>query len=347
MKRRIFFVLVFLVVALASALPTMANVHGGSGTIHVPPTPRPTPSPKPIPALPKPGHPHYSTDPHNCVKNGGSGDFCAQLKTGKYIAIFWPWSCTGSNCGLGGFHVWLAGTHPKAIDATPNRVVITNTPRTGTCYYVTAYPSPISHAAESKPSEHTCIHATFKTVTVKPHITRGYTRQYWVLYSDNNPQVKTSPPGSRSPLIVGGQFDSTNQSQVNTFMRAAYEFDLSSIAGNSVFGGSFAYDLTPYDPTHSCAELHKAPSGWQSASWIAPTDRPLSGKFAKSGKSLEWPIDGLIKSWSPSNPLPLFLEEVYGVGPAEFIKSGIVPYSFTCESTINNPRLMIKVGITV
>ncbi|HLN46859.1 MAG TPA: hypothetical protein VK216_01185, partial [Magnetospirillaceae bacterium] len=168
------------------------------------------------------------------------------------------------------------------------------------------------------------------------------------LYSDNNPQIKKYPATTNAPLIVGGMFDSTNQSQVNTFQRAAYAFNLSSLGGNAVFGGSFAYDWGKYDPATSCAELHRAPSGWASASWIAPTDAPLSGKykFARSGSTMSWPIDKLVEGWNRWTPFPLFAQEVYGIGPAELIKSSVVPYSFSCQSYINNPRLVLKVGVT-
>jgi hypothetical protein len=261
--------------------------------------------------------------------------------------MFWSWSCSGPHCALGGYHVWLAGAHAKAITATPNRVVITDTPGAGTCYYVTAYTSPIGHEAESKPSKHVCIHATFKIVTIKPDRTRGFTREYWVLYSDNNPQVKTYPARGGSDLTVGGTFDETNQSQVNTFERAAYAFDLSSLGGNSVFGGSFEYDFSyKYDPKRNCAELHRAPNGWETSNWIAPTDSPFHIPTL-SGSIMSWSIDTLVKTQNRSKPLALFLQEVYGVGPAEFIKSGIVPFSVSCQDSIVNPRVVIKAGITV
>lgn len=339
------------VLAIAAALPvsSLANAAGGTGngaTVHSLPTPRPTARPRPAPRLPTPGAPHYTTDPQNCTKNGGSSDFCAQLKTGKFIAIFWPWGCKGSNCALGGFHVWLAGPHPKAIDATPNRVVITGTPHSGTCYYVTAYRSPVGHAAESKPSKHICVHATYKTVTIKADRSREYKREYWVLYSDNNPQVKTYRARGGSDLTVGGIFDQTNQSQVNTFQRAAYAFNLSSLGGNSVFGGSFEYDNTKYSTKRNCVELHRVPKGWETANWIAPTDAPFHIP-SLSGYVMSWSIDKLVQTGDRSRPLALFLQEVYGVGPAESIKSSIVPYSISCQAVIINPRVVIKVGVTV
>lgn len=343
-----FIVSALAVFAIAATLPALglADQTGGSApgtTTRKFATPRPTPTPR----LPKPGAPHYSTDPRSCTKAGGSGDFCAQLKTGKYIAIYWPWSCTGSNCALGGFHVWLASSH-KAITATPVRVVITNTPHTGTCYYVTAYTSPIGHLAESRPSKHICVHATSKTVTIKPNRTRGYTIQYWVLYSDDNPQVKHYPATTgRSDLIVGGIFAGTNQSQVNNWQRAAYAFDLSSLGGNSVFGGSFEYTYSAkYDPKQNCADLHRAPNGWQTANWIAATDSPFHIPYL-SGSVLSWHIDDLIKDQDHSKPLALFLQEVYGVGPAEYIKSSVMSFSQSCQDSIVNPRLVVRVGITV
>ena len=61
---------------------------------------------------------------------------------------------------------------------------------------------------------------------------------------------------------------------------------------------------------------------------------------------MSWPIDRLVESWNRWTPFPLFLEEVYGVGPAEFIKSSVVPYSLSCQSYIINPRLILKVGVT-
>jgi hypothetical protein len=302
-----------------------------------------------MPALRAPGHPHYTTDPRPCVKNGASADFCAQLKTGKYISIFWPWGCSGHNCGVGGYHVWHAGTHPKAITATPARVVIENTPRAGTCYYVTAYAAPNQHLAESKPSRTICIHATYKSLTIRPDRSRGYTREYWVLYSDNNPMVQTYPAGGGTDLVVGGIFvENVGQSQANTFQRAAYAFNLSSIGGNSLFGGTFEYTRPKSDAKISCAELHLAPAGWETANWSAPSDAPLPGtKFKLIGSAESWPIDKLVEKQNRSTPLALFLQEVYGVGPAEFVKSGVVPYSFTCQSVIVNPRVVLKVGITV
>ena len=338
------------VLAMALSLPCLAK-QTGSGqvqTIHAA-TPRPTARPTPKPALPAPGKPHYTTDPQACTKNGGSGDACAQLKRGKLISLYWPWSCTGANCAVGGYHVWRAGRPAKIIDATPARIVIASVPQVGTCYYVTAYAAPNHTIAESKPSRHVCFHATYKTITIKADRSRGYTREYWVLYSDNNPQVQTYPARGGSDLNVGGTFvEGVGQSQANTFQRAAYQFSLSSIGGNSIFGASFEYTKSKYDSRGSCAELHRAPNGWQTASWIASNNAPLPGKkFTLSGSTMSWPIDKLILTWNRSTPLPLFLEEVYGVGPAEFIKSGVMPYSFSCQSVIVDPRIVVKVGITV
>ncbi|MBV8171205.1 MAG: hypothetical protein JO219_04650 [Candidatus Eremiobacteraeota bacterium] len=309
----------------------------------------PTTHPTAAPRLPAPGTPHYTTNPQRCVKAGASADFCAQLKTGKFVSLYWPWSCSGKNCVVGGYHVWVAGTHAKAIAATPVRVTMMQTPHAGTCYYMTAYAAPpYPHVAESKPSPKICIHDTYKSVTIKAARSRGYSREYWVLYSDNNPQVQTYPARGGADLVVGGMFVSTNQSQANTFQRAAYAFDLSSLGNNSVFGGTFEYTYAKDDPKVSCAELHRAPAGWATSNWIAPNDGPLPGsKFRRSGSTMSWPIDKLIESWNRATPLALFLEEVYGVGPAEFVKSGVVPYGFSCQSVIVDPRIVVKVGITV
>ena len=62
---------------------------------------------------------------------------------------------------------------------------------------------------------------------------------------------------------------------------------------------------------------------------------------------MSWPIDNLVERWNRSTPFALFLEEIYGVGPAEQIKSSVMPYSFSCQSVIIHPRLVLKVGVTV
>jgi hypothetical protein len=335
------------VLTTAFPLASLANQSGGtlhSATVHTP-RPRATAHPTPTPALPAPEQPHYTTDPQRCVHAGGSTNFCAQLKTGKYVSIFWSWSCHGNDCGLGGYHVWLAGSHPKAIDSSPVAVIMENAPPSGTCYYVTAYPAPNHSVAESKPSAHICVHATTTVLTVMADVARGYTRQYWVLYSDNNPQIKSFPARKYTPLTVGGTFVGTNQSQVNNFLRAAYSFSLSSLGGNSLFGATFAYDKGPYDSSHSCAQLNRASGSWQTADWISDSGK-LNGKFSYSGGTQTWPIDSLLNGWDRSKPFAIFVEEAYGIGPAEFIKSSVVPDSFSCQSYIMKPRLLLKVGIT-
>ena len=331
------------------------QARGSAQTTHAFPTPRPTSRPTPIPTLPAPSAPHYTTNPDECVNHGDGPNQCSWLTFGKAIDVYWLWKCGGKHCAIGGYHLRLAGAnnsgHGKVVGTSTGRFIVQDEPKggwDGACYVVTAYPLSSHGAQESKPSPKICIHETSKIVTIKAHKVRGYARQYWVLYSDNNPQVQTYPVRTNPDLIVGGTFVSSNQSQANTFQRAAYAFDLSSIRGNSLFGGSFAYNKGPGGPSNSCAELHRAPNGWGRTSWIAPTDAPLRpGKFTKSGSTLSWPIDRLVEHWNRSTPLALFLEEVYGVGPAEFIKSGVVPYSFTCQSVIINPRLILKVGITV
>ena len=351
-------ILAVFIVAVALLSPSVANQPAGTRqTIHVVPTPRPTPRPTPKPVLPAPKDLHYTTNPDVCDHHGDGPTQCSWLTHGKAIDIYWSWKCSGKDCALEGFHLRVAsggrsGGPGKVVGISSGHFIVQDEPRggwRGACYVVTAYPLSLHSAAESKPSPKICIHETSKVVILKWTKDRGYSRQYWVLYSDNNPQVKTFPVQTGSYLNVGGIFDSTNQSQVNTFLRAAYAFDLSSIGGNSLFGGSFAYDRGPGAPTHSCAELHRAPSGWMSASWIAPTDAPLSGKyiFARSGSTMSWPIDNLVEHWNRSTPFALLLEEVYGVGPAESTKSSVMSYSFTCESVIVHPRLILKVGVTI
>jgi hypothetical protein len=337
--------------------PCVADQAGGPAqTIHVRPTPRPTPRPILVPVLPAPSGLHYTTDPENCVHNGGSVSQCERLTDGKAIALYWSWRCNGKGCAIGGYHLRLAGvghsgsSDRKIVESSTGRFLVKSEPAggwRGACYVVTAYPASAHAAAQSEPSPKTCIRATYKVVTVKADTARGYAKEYSILYSDNQQQVQTYPPRTGSDQVVGGTFDSTNQSQANTFQRAAYAFDLSSIGGKNLFGGTFAYDRGPSDPRNSCAELHRAPNGWKSATWIIPPGGPLPGKFTKSGSTLSWPIDGLLKKWNRSTPFALSLEEVYGVGPAEFIQSGVVPYSFTCQSVIIKPRLILKVGVTV
>ena len=217
----------------------------------------------------------------------------------------------------------------------------------GACYVITAYPLRSGGVGESKPSPKICVHETSKVVTIKADKWRGYTRQYWVLYSDNNPQIKKYPATTNAPLIVGGMFDSTNQSQVNTFSRAAYAL-VSHPSAATPYSVELRLRLGEIRSRHRLSGLHRAPSGWATASWIAPTDAPLSGKykFARSGSTMSWPIDKLVKGWNRWTPFPLFVQEVYGIGPAELIKSSVVPYSFSCQSYINNPRLVLKVGVT-
>jgi hypothetical protein len=349
-------ILAMFIVAVALLSPSVANQPAGTRqTIHVAPTPRPTPRPTPKPMLPAPTALHYTTNPDSCVHGGEGPTSCSWLTHGKAVAFYWSWECSGKNCAIGGYHLRLPGAghagsaDGKIVNSSTGRLVLVDQPGGGwhgRCYVVSAYPLSPRSTAESKPSRQICIHDTSKTVTIKPYKDRGYSRQYWVLYSDNNPQVKTSPARGGSDLIVGGIFDNTNQSQVNTFQRAAYAFDLSSIGGNSLFGGSFAYDPGPGAPTKTCAELHRAPNGWASANWIAPTDRPVPERVW-NGSTWSWPIDRLVEGWNRSTPLALFLEEIYGVGPAESTKSSVVPYSLTCLSTILRPRLILKVGVTI
>jgi hypothetical protein len=354
-KLALSFVLGAFILAVATPSACLADQAGGS-TTHTVHTPRPTPRPTPNPELPAPFAPHYTTNPDDCVRHGDGRSQCSGLTVGKAIDVYWSWKCSGKDCAIGGFYLRRAGGgrtgKGKIVGITAARFILQPEPNSGwrgACYVITAYPLSSNGAGESKPSPKICVRQTSKVVTIKADKWRGYTRQYWVLYSDNNPQIKNYPASTNAPLAVGGSFDATNQSQVNNFQRAAYAFDLSSLGGNSVFGGSFAYDRGQYDPANSCAELHRAPSGWASASWIAPTDAPLSGKhnFARSGSTMSWPIDRLVEGWNRWTPFPLFLEEVYGVGPAEFIKSSVVPYSLSCQSYILKPRLILKVGITV
>ncbi len=347
----------FIAAALMPVACRAAQAGGGTQGVHVLHTPRPTPRPTANSELPAPSDPHYTTNPDDCVRHGDGRSQCSGLSVGKAIDIYWSWKCSGKNCAaMGGYYLRHAGgggagKPGKIAGESAARFILQPEPNggwRGACYVITAYPLRSGGVGESKPSPKICVHETSKVVTIKADKWRGYTRQYWVLYSDNNPQIKKYPATTNAPLIVGGMFDSTNQSQVNTFSRAAYAFSLSSLGGNAVFGGSFAYDWGKYDPATSCAELHRAPSGWASASWIAPTDAPLSGKykFARSGSTMSWPIDKLVEGWNRWTPFPLFVQEVYGIGPAELIKSSVVPYSFSCQSYINNPRLVLKVGVT-
>jgi hypothetical protein len=258
-------------------------------------------------------------------------------------------------CALEGFHLRLAGGGRsggpgKVVGISSGRFIVQDEPRggwRGACYVVTAYPLSRLAAAESKPSPKICIHETSKTVTIKAHKARGYYRQYWNLYSDNNPQVQTFPVRSGSDLIVGDTFLESNQSQTNSFQRAAYAFDLSAIAGNSLFGGSFAYTQGPGNPTRACADLHRAPSDWASKSWVVAGGGPLPGKFANDGSTVSWPIDNLVERWNRSIPFVLLLEEANGVGYAEYVKSSVVPYSFSCQAVIINPRLLLRIGVTI
>jgi hypothetical protein len=271
------------------------------------------------------------------------------------------------NCADARFRVWHelnsfghSKVQRKLVDTLPGDILVKGEPRggwAGACYVVTAYPASTHAAAESEPGPQICVGATHKTVIVKANASRGYTKEYSILYSDNQQHVQTYPARGGSDLQIGGTFDSTNQSQVNIFQRAAYAFDLSSIGGNNVFGGTFAYDLGPGQPGN-CGELFQAPDGWKSATWIAPRGWtkygrnppygfPLAGVFTKSGSTVSQPIDALVQKWNRAKPLALLITEGFGIGPAESTQSGVVPYSFTCQAVVIKPRLMLEVGITV
>ena len=352
--------LVVLVLAVATSYPCAAGqTTGVTPPIHRLPTPRPTPRPTPLPTLPAPFAPHYTTNPDECVHHGDGPSQCSWLNWGKAIDVYWSWKCRGKHCAIGGYNLRLAGSdsvkYGKVVGISTGRFIVQDAPKggwKGACYVVTAYPLSPHAAAESKPSPKICIRETQKTLIVKTHALRGYTRIYSYLYSDGSHTVQTYTPSEYNWANVGATYNTGHgQSQTNTFLRAGFAFDLSSVGGNSIFGATFAYDAN-----HSgiggkkfvCGYLTEAPDGWKTASWITPSRWYLPGKATKSGSTVSQPIDKLVESWNRAKPLALFLwEGSASVGDAAQVKDDVVPDSFTCYDVISNPRLILKVGITV
>ncbi len=255
-------------------------------------------------------------------------------------------------CALEGFHLRLAGGGRsggpgRVVGISSAHFIVQDEPKGGwhaVCYVVTAYPLSRLAAAESKPSPKICIHETSKTVTIKADKARGYTGNIGICTATTIHKCRPSRR-SGSDLIVGDTFFESNQSQTNSFQRAAYAFDLSAIAGNSLFGGSFAYT----GPGQSHPQLRGSPScserlGEQvlGRRW----GRSAARKVREDGSTVSWPINKLVESWNRSTPFVLLLEEVNGVGYAEYIKSSVVPYTFSCQAVIINPRLLLRVGVT-
>ena len=351
--------LAVLVLAVAMSYPCAANqTTGSTPPIHTLPTPRPTPRPTPVPMLPAPAAPHYTTNPDECVHHGDGPSQCSWLTWGKAIDFYWSWKCSGKHCAIGGYNLRLAGAsvkYGKVVGTSTGRFIVQDEPKggwDGACYVITAYPLSPNAAAESKPSPKICVKSTQKTVIVKARRLRGYTRIYSYLYSDGSHTVQTYVPSEYNWANVGATYNTgQGQSQTNTFMRTGFAFDLSSIGGNSIFGATFAYDAN-----HSglggksfwCGVLTEAPDGWKSATWTTPHRWSLPGKATKSGSTVAQPISQLVERWNRATPLALFLwEGSASVGDAEQVKDDVVPDSFTCYDQVSNPRLILKVGITV
>ncbi len=359
MKHMIGAALAILVLAVATPYPCAAKqMTGPTQTIHTLPTPRPTPRPTPVPALPAPFAPHYTTNPDECVHHGDGPSQCSWLTHNKAIDVYWSWKCSGKHCAIGGYNLRLAGAsgaarYGKVVGISSGRFIVQDAPKggwDGACYVVTAYPLSPHAAAESKPSPKICVRATQKAVTIKTNKLRWYTRIYSYLYSDGSKTTQTYTPKEYNWADVGAQYNSgQGQSQTNTFLRAALEFDLSSLHGNSIFGATLAYAANHTGiggNTFVCGTLTEAPDGWKSAKWITPRHGSLPGKATKSGSTVSQPIDQLVEKWDRSKPLALFLWEGSAYS-AEFVKSGVVPPSFTCYDSVSNPRLILEVGITV
>ena len=327
------------------------------------------------PALPAPGAPHYTTNPEVCLKNGGDPGDCVKLNAGNAIAFYWSWNCAGKSCAIAGFHLKHAGgtgartvirqfgSDPSLVDSSGKPLLLENEPGggwRGACYVVTAYRTPVQNlvnvgggavhpegtpsgsAAESAPSPQIFVGMTSQDVTIPANLVRGYDRTYWVLYSNNKQQIQTLPAGTSLPLRIGMEFFAQQGfSQTNHFYRAAFAFDLSSVGGNSTFGGNFVYDIASGT---DCTDAYQAPTGFDSATWVAPSGGTLPGKKTHSGSSTSVPIDALVQKWPHSKPLGLLLRETQN---AEFIQSGVIPPAFTCFGLVTNPRLILHVGTTV
>jgi hypothetical protein len=328
--------------------------------------------------LPAPDALHYSSSAAVCKAKGASDIDCSSIENNGALVFYTTWNCSGL-CTIDGFKLKYAAAkfNPSmvrqlaggsdALDVSNGRALFVEKPPAGgwkgKCYVVTAFhnptrrlisdgsggmrPDPSATAsgayAESPPSPQVCITATTRSVALPIASQRSYERTYSILYSNNVQKITDGPNLTSGPLSLGWQFLAQSQfSQTNIFHRAAVEFDRSSLGDETVFGGSFAYDVTSGKP--DCARLSSpAPAGWGSAVWIKPTGSTVTSPATRSGSTYSTNVDAFTRGWPTSKRLTFFLDSRES---AEFDQSGLENPAWSCRGYVNNVRLVLNISIT-